>query len=239
MIAQLFRAGGQIVRIDANAVTADQARLERQEVPLGAGGFQHFLRADTQTVANDRQFVHQSDVDVTLRVFDDLGSFGHHDRGRTMQTGGNDLAVHMFDAVGAFLVLGSDNLDDGVNAVDLVARIDTFRRIAQLEILALRQARILGDLAAAQLFGQARIDRGFKDDQRRGRRTALGILFLSTSPIVRHAPITGGQVGALGLIDRGRTVTMKKSQSTISLRSSVIRPVVLARSALSVSPVQS
>jgi hypothetical protein len=32
---------GQVVRVDADAVAADQARAERQEVPLGAGGFEH------------------------------------------------------------------------------------------------------------------------------------------------------------------------------------------------------
>ena len=36
----------EVVRIDADAVAADQAGAERQEVPLGAGGLQHFQRVD-------------------------------------------------------------------------------------------------------------------------------------------------------------------------------------------------
>ena len=41
VVAQHVGLVGQVVGIDADAMAADQARLELQEVPFGAGGFQH------------------------------------------------------------------------------------------------------------------------------------------------------------------------------------------------------
>ena len=43
VVADLRRAMGQIVGIDADAVAPDQARREVQEVPLGAGGIEHVV----------------------------------------------------------------------------------------------------------------------------------------------------------------------------------------------------
>jgi hypothetical protein len=48
VVADLLRLVGQVVRIHADAVAADQARPERQEVPLGAGGFQHLAGVDAE-----------------------------------------------------------------------------------------------------------------------------------------------------------------------------------------------
>jgi hypothetical protein len=66
-------------------VAAHQARTEGQEVPLGAGGLEHFEGVDADLVEDHREFVHQGDVEVALGVFDDLGGFGDLDgagRGR-------------------------------------------------------------------------------------------------------------------------------------------------------------
>ena len=55
---------------------------ERQEVPLGAGRLEHVERVDADAVEDERQFVHQRDVEVALGVLDDLGRFGDLDAGR-------------------------------------------------------------------------------------------------------------------------------------------------------------
>ena len=44
VVAEFLRLVGEIVGIDADAMPADQAGTERQEIPLGAGGLEHFLR---------------------------------------------------------------------------------------------------------------------------------------------------------------------------------------------------
>ena len=50
VVADLLRLVGQVVGIDADAVAADQARSEGQEVPFAAGGFEHFQGVDAEAV---------------------------------------------------------------------------------------------------------------------------------------------------------------------------------------------
>ena len=46
------------------------------------GGLQHFLGVDAEAVEDQRELVDQRDVDVALRVLDDLGGLGHLDARR-------------------------------------------------------------------------------------------------------------------------------------------------------------
>jgi hypothetical protein len=52
VIAQLLRLGGEVIGIDADAVAADQAGIEAQEIPLGAGRRQDFAGADADEIAD-------------------------------------------------------------------------------------------------------------------------------------------------------------------------------------------
>ena len=52
---------------------------ERQEIPLGAGRGEHFARVDAEAIEEQRQLVDERDVDVALRVLDDLRRFGDAD----------------------------------------------------------------------------------------------------------------------------------------------------------------
>ena len=52
---------------------------EREEVPLGAGRGEHVAGANAHAVEDQRQLVHQRDVQVALGVLDDLGGLGHLD----------------------------------------------------------------------------------------------------------------------------------------------------------------
>ena len=58
---------------------SDQPGPEGKEVPFGAGGFQNLLGVDAETFEDQGQFVDQRDVEVALRVFDNLGGLGHAD----------------------------------------------------------------------------------------------------------------------------------------------------------------
>ena len=57
MIAYRLCLVGKIVRIDADAVAADQARPEGQKIPLGAGRLEHGFGVDAHSVEDNRQFV--------------------------------------------------------------------------------------------------------------------------------------------------------------------------------------
>ena len=70
---------GEVVGVDADAVPADQAGAEGQEVPLAAGGLQDLQGVDAELAEDHRQFVHQGDVEVALGVLDHLGGLGDAD----------------------------------------------------------------------------------------------------------------------------------------------------------------
>ena len=74
-------------------MAADQAGAEGQEVPFAAGGLQHFQGVDAQLAEDQRQFVHQGDVEVALGVLDDLGGLGDADAAGKVSPGGDGLAV--------------------------------------------------------------------------------------------------------------------------------------------------
>jgi hypothetical protein len=108
--------------------------LEWQEIPLGTGGSEHVLRVDAQTMEDQRKFVDQRNVGVTLRVLDHLGRFGHFKGGRFVRAGGDDACVQRVDEIrrlrrGA----GGDFRNRGESAL-LIAGIDAFGAVAHSEI---------------------------------------------------------------------------------------------------------
>ena len=80
MVAELVGLVGEVIRVDADAMPADQSRPKRQEVPFRSRGIQHFGRVDADLMEDQRELVHQRDVEIALRVLDHLGCFGDLDR---------------------------------------------------------------------------------------------------------------------------------------------------------------
>jgi hypothetical protein len=79
LVTGLLRAERQIVRIDPDAVTADEPRGEFLKIPLGASRGQHVAGIDAETPEQGRKLVHESDVKITLGVFDDFCRLRHFD----------------------------------------------------------------------------------------------------------------------------------------------------------------
>lgn len=67
----------EVVRIDADTVATNQARREIQGVPLGIHGLDDFFRVDIHMVESAGYFIHESNIDVTLGIFDELGRFSY------------------------------------------------------------------------------------------------------------------------------------------------------------------
>ncbi len=164
MIACLFGAGGQVVGIDADAMTADETGGEGQEIPFGPGGAQDFGGPQAEAVEDQGQFVHQGDVDVALDVFDDLRGFSDLDGGGTVKANLNDFVIDARHTVKGCGVLARDDLGDFFQRVQLVARVDAFGGIAELKVDALFQAADFRQGRAADIFGDAGIDGRFKHD---------------------------------------------------------------------------
>ena len=195
MIADHFRLVGQIVGIDADAMAADQARTERQEIPLGAGRFQHFQRVDADFVENDGKFVHQRDIQITLGVFDHLGRFRDLDAGRAVDACGDDRFIQLGNQFQGVGIVAGHHLGDGRQGAFLVARIDTLRREADVEIFFPLQAGMFFENGNADFFGRARIHGRLENDD--------GAFFH-----VQANRLAGAgqrrEVGIVGFVDRSR-----------------------------------
>jgi hypothetical protein len=108
-------------------VAANQARAERKEVPLAAGRFQDLDRVNTDAIENDRQLVHQGDIQIPLRVLDDLGGLGHLDARSRINAGRDHAAIHLPDPLQRCRCVPGNDLDDFRQRPFLVARIDPLR----------------------------------------------------------------------------------------------------------------
>src|SRR5690606_17432819 len=124
----------QVVRVHADAVAADQAGAERQEVPFGAGRFQHGFGVHAQAREHAGEFVHQRDVDVALGVFDRLGGLGGADVRGQMRTGADDAPIQRINERGRLRRGAGGDLDDVRQAPARIAGIDTLRAVADEEI---------------------------------------------------------------------------------------------------------
>ena len=93
MVAELFCLIGEVIRIDADAVAAHQARFELQKIPLGACGFEYFCLIEPHFVKDDGELVHKGDVDIAPRILDDLCRLGDADARRFEDSSINHTAV--------------------------------------------------------------------------------------------------------------------------------------------------
>ena len=124
----------QVIRIDADAVAADQAGSERQEVPLGARGFEHFRGIDPQALADQRELIDQRDVGVALGVLEHLGRFGNSQARGLVRTGRDDAAVKRIDEFGRFRSGPRRYLRDIDQPALTIAGIDAFGAVAHEEV---------------------------------------------------------------------------------------------------------
>src|SRR5680860_1460595 len=67
----------QIVGVNANAMSSDEARPERQKVPFCAGSFKNSLGINTHSVEDYRQLINQGNIQVSLGVFNHPVSYTH------------------------------------------------------------------------------------------------------------------------------------------------------------------
>ena len=115
-------------------MTADEARLKRQEIPFCPRGRQHVAGIDIERLEDQRQFVHERDIEIALGIFDDLGRLGDLDRGRAVNAGRHDRSVNVGNDIERFRILRRDHLHDRLKTMLLVAGIDALRRIPDVEI---------------------------------------------------------------------------------------------------------
>ena len=160
VVAQHLCLVGQVVRVDTDAVATHQTGFELQEVPLGAGRFEHLGGVDPKLVKNDRQLVHECDVEVALGVLDHLGGFCRLDAGGAMHAGHDDTFVQLSNLVQRVGRVTRHDLQNAGQGVFFVARVDALWRIPHKKILLPAQAGLALQHRDANLFGGTRVHGG-------------------------------------------------------------------------------
>src|SRR6056297_2699392 len=177
---------GQVVRVHADAVAADQTGAERQEVPLGAGGFEYRAGVQAQLAEQHGQFVDQTDIHVALGVFDDFCRLGDPDILRFVRSRRNDRGVESVNEISSLGGGAGGYFFYCWEAVFAVARIYSFGAVAGEELFfgflvfwffrfnllafglagfeSALQIRFALEDGDAVFFGAAGVDRGFVDD---------------------------------------------------------------------------
>src|SRR5258708_1649801 len=122
-------------------MTAHQPRKERQEIPFRLRRREHVAGVDAERMADRRELVHECDVEVALGIFDHFGGLRDLDRGRAMDASLDCRAVDLGHRVERLAVLGGYDFRDRLEAMRLVARIDSLRRIADGEVTSADESR--------------------------------------------------------------------------------------------------
>src|SRR3546814_10698271 len=76
------------------------------------GGSSDLARANADALEDQREFVHQRDIEIALRVLDDLGGLGDLDRWRAVDAGVDDRTISVGNAVQCFRAIARHYLDD-------------------------------------------------------------------------------------------------------------------------------
>jgi hypothetical protein len=192
VVAELLGLVDQVVGVDRDAVAADEAGAVVVEVPLRPGGLEDRLRLDTHLPEDDRELVHEGDVDVPLDVLDHLRRLGGPDVPGDVDVGHE--AVERGEALRGLLVHAGDDLRDLLEDVLGVARVDPLGRVADGEALPADPAGDPLEGRDHDLLGEAGVDGRLEDD----------------NGAVSEVPADGlggrddiGDVGVLGLRHRG------------------------------------
>ena len=65
----------QVIGINTNAMTTNQTRFKTQRIPLGVHPRQNLIRVNTHSVTDHSDFIHESDINITLAVLYNLHCF--------------------------------------------------------------------------------------------------------------------------------------------------------------------
>src|SRR5215207_977807 len=159
-----FGAVGQIIGVDSDAMSPDQTGLKREKIPFCARSRQHVAGIKTKRMKDLRELVHKSNVNISLRVLDNLGGFSNSDRGRLIDTGGDDGAIDIGNDPECLGILRGYHLLDRLEPVFPIPRIDTLRRISDVEVDTRFEAGGTLEDRYAFLFGRTRVYGRLVDD---------------------------------------------------------------------------
>src|SRR5579864_4388671 len=166
LMPDLDRPVREIEGVDPDAMSADQAGREAQEIPFRRCRVEHVMCGKTELLEDHRHFVDKGDVDVALRILDHLGSFRRLDA-----LGHKDVAVgyRAVDAAQRFdhgVGLTGHHLGDTIHRVFAVSGVDAFRRITEKKVAPAAEPGRRLQRRSADVLGNAGINRAFEHHDR-------------------------------------------------------------------------
>ena len=134
MIPQLLCLIRKIIRVNSDAVASYKAREKVQEIPFGASRLKNRLRINPKLVENNGEFIHKRNINISLAVFNYLGRLRHFNGISPVYSGFHYKLIYLCYSIQRLFVHPGNNLHNRFQAVNLVAGVNTFRRIAYFEI---------------------------------------------------------------------------------------------------------
>jgi hypothetical protein len=214
---------GQVAGVHGQAVAPDTWPGREPEVAerLGGGGVDRLPHVDPEIVGEHGQLVDEGDVDVAEGVFEELRELG--DTGAGYRHGLlHQPVVEATDDRQAGGVDPRHHLGGRHQRVRAVPGVDTFRRVAQVEVRAGGETRTLLQDRAHQLLGGTRKRRRLEHHGRAGpqepRKGPSGTLDVRQ---VRHALAEGrrngydGHVEPVDLVEPGDRPVATRSQRSL------------------------
>jgi len=192
---ELPRLLDEVIRVDADAVAADEPGGEAEEIPLRRRGVEDVLARYPQLRAHHGNLVDVCNVKVALGVLDGFRHLCDFDGRRTVDPGRDDGAIEVDEGIRRLRVLPRDDFHDCVDRVCFVSRVDAFGGVAQREIHTAPQPRCSFEDRSADILGHTRVHRRFIDDD---------CPFLQMLTDCMRRVLEHGQVRFILTIDGGR-----------------------------------
>ena len=121
VIPELFRFVCKIIRINADAMTADKSGAEAERIPLRIHSVNDLVCVDAHTVEYHGKLIHKRNIYISLAVLNDLDRLGGLDgRYRICSDLYHDI-IYLFDDIERFLIHTRNDLAYILEAMNLVA----------------------------------------------------------------------------------------------------------------------
>ena len=136
MKAIFTRFPRKIIGVERNAVSTEtRTGIERRKaIGFCFSSVYYLPHVNTHTIAEHRHFVYKADIDVAVRVFENLLHLGHSGSGHARHTAFENRFVYGGDAFEGILANGPNDFGSVLGFVDEIARVNSLGTKAQIEI---------------------------------------------------------------------------------------------------------
>ncbi len=114
---------GQIIRVNPNAMATNQPGLIFMKIPFGSCRVDNVFCVDAQAMEDQRQFIHERDVEIALDVFNYFFCFCCFDIGSTKHPGFTHGGIDGRNMLERFGIHTRNNLNHFIDRMFVISRI--------------------------------------------------------------------------------------------------------------------